>query len=118
MVRTNSQAQTGVNLTWKLNLTLKVKVNQPQKTIDILTKFFYTYGPNLVILAWTGNKLSHGQTWLRTDGRTNGLTDGWTDTGNDNTRRPKLALGKNQETLAQSADVNRIQLKCVSDEYM
>ena len=32
-------------------------------------KVFYTYGPNLVILAWTGVELSRGQTWWRTDGR-------------------------------------------------
>ena len=32
------------------------------KTIGILTKVFYTYGPNLVILAWTGDELSRGQT--------------------------------------------------------
>ena len=42
-------------------------------TIGILTKVFYTCGPNLVILAWTGDVLSRGQTWWRTDGRTDGL---------------------------------------------
>ena len=42
------------------------------KTIGILTKVFYTYGPNLVILAWTGVELSRGQTWWRTDWRTDG----------------------------------------------
>ena len=31
------------------------------KTIAILTNVFYTYGLNLVILAWTGDELSHGQ---------------------------------------------------------
>ena len=50
----------GSILTLKLNLTLEVKVNHP-KTIGILTKVFYTYGPNLVILAWTGDELSRGQ---------------------------------------------------------
>ena len=45
---------------------------------------------NLVILIWTGDKLSHEQTqgW-HTDGRTH------TYAGNDNTRSPKLASGNN-----------------------
>ena len=77
--------------TLKLNLTLKVKVNHP-KNKGILTKVFYTYGANLVILAWTGVELSRGQA---SDYRTHGRTDTQTDAGNDNTRRPKLALGKN-----------------------
>ena len=52
----------------------------PPKTIGILTKVFYTYGPNLVILAWTGDELSRGQasayrTHRRTDGRTDTQTD-------------------------------------------
>ena len=43
-----------------------------------------------MILAWTGEELSRGQTrdW-HTDRHTH------TDAGNDNTRRPKLASGKN-----------------------
>ena len=31
--------------------------------MEILTKVFYTYGPNLVILAWTGDEILRGQTW-------------------------------------------------------
>ena len=31
------------------------------KTIGTLTKVFCIFGPNLVILAWTGPELSHGQ---------------------------------------------------------
>ena len=57
----------------------------PPKTIGTLTNMFCILGPNLVILAWTGDELSRGQTWWRADGRT--------DAGNDNTRRPKLASG-------------------------
>ena len=33
----------------------------PPKTIGILNKIFYTSAPNLVILAWMGDKLSRGQ---------------------------------------------------------
>ena len=53
---------------------------------------FYTYGPKLAILAWTDDELSRGQAggWrTRTDTHTQ------TDEGNDNTRKPKLASGKN-----------------------
>ena len=31
------------------------------KAIVILTKVFYTYGPNLVVLAWTDDELARGQ---------------------------------------------------------
>ena len=54
----------------------KQKKKQKKKTIGILTKVFYTYGSNLVILAWTGDELSRGQA---SDYRTHGRTDGHTD---------------------------------------
>ena len=82
------QAQNGVNFDFEVKFDLEGQGQSPPKTIGILTKVFYTYGPNLVILAWTGDELSRGQTWWRTDG----LTDGRTDAGNDNTRRPILAI--------------------------
>ena len=74
----------------------------PPKTIGILTKVFYTYGANLVILAWTGVELSRGQA---SDYRTHGRTDTQTDAGNDNTRRPKLASGKNEGLDADSQHI-------------
>ena len=83
------QAQNGVNFDFEVKFDLEGQGQSPPKTIGILTKVFYTYGPNLVILAWTGDELSRGQTWWRTDWRT--------DAGNDNTRRPILASGKNSE---------------------
>ena len=43
-----------------LNLNLKVKGNQRQ-TIWILVKVFCIFRPNLVILTWMGDELSHGQ---------------------------------------------------------
>ena len=85
------QAQNGVNFDFEVKFDLEGQGQSPPKTIEILTKVFYTYAPNLVILAWTGDELSRGQTWWRTDGR----TDWRTDAGNDNTRRPILASGKN-----------------------
>ena len=44
-------------------------------------------------MSYRVDKLGDGQK----DGRTDGQTDGRTDAGNDNTRRPKLALGKNHD---------------------
>ena len=75
----------GSIFTLNLKLTLNIKVKNP-KTIRVLTKD--TCGPNLVFLAWTADELLRRQTRWRTDGRL--------DAGNDNTRRPKLALGKIQ----------------------
>ena len=43
----------------KLNLTCQAQ--STPKTIGILTKVFCTSGPNLVVLAQTGDELSHGQ---------------------------------------------------------
>ena len=73
------QAQNGVNFDFEVKFDLEGQGQSPPKTIGILTKVFYTYGPNLVILAWTGDELSRGQTWWRTDGRTDWRTDGRTD---------------------------------------
>ena len=43
----------------KLNLTCQAQ--STPKTIEILTKVFCTSGPNLVVLARTGDELSHGK---------------------------------------------------------
>ena len=61
IVRTISQTQNGVNFEFEVKLDLEGQGQSPPKTIGILTKVFYTYGPNLVILAWTGDELSRGQ---------------------------------------------------------
>ena len=84
----HGQAQNGANFHFE------VKGQSPSKTLGMLTKVFYIYGLNLVILAATGDELSRGQArdW-HTDGHTHTHTQ--TDAGNDNTRRPKLASGKN-----------------------
>ena len=68
------QAQNWVNFDFEVKFDLEGQGQSPPKTIGILTKVFYTYGPNLVILAWTGDELSRGQTWWRTDGRTQATT--------------------------------------------
>ena len=72
------QAQNGVNFDFEVKFDLEGQGQSPPKTIGILTKVFYTYGLNLVILAWMGDELSRGQTWWRTDGRTDGQTQATT----------------------------------------
>ena len=62
------------------------------KTIGILTQVFYTYGPNSVVLAWTGDELWRGKA---SDYRTHGRTDGHTDTGNENARGQNWPRVKN-----------------------
>ena len=52
------QAQNGVNFDFKVKFDHEGLGQSPQKTKGISTKVFYTYGPNLVILAWTGDELS------------------------------------------------------------
>ena len=82
------EPQNGVTFDFEVKFDLEGQGQSPPKTIGILTKVFYTYGPNLVILARTGDELSRGQA---SDYRTHGRTDTQTYAGNDNTRRPKLA---------------------------
>ena len=82
------QAQNGVTFDFEVKFDLEAQGQSPPKTIGILTKVFNTDGPNLVILAWTGDELSRGQA---SDYRTHRRTDTQTDAGKDNTRRPKLA---------------------------
>ena len=60
------QAQNGVNFDFEVKFDLEGQRQSPPKTIGILTKVFYIYGPNLVILADTGHELS--RSWL-THGR-------------------------------------------------
>ena len=75
------QAQNGVNFDFEGKFDLKGKGQSPPKTIGTLTKVFYIYDSNLVILAWTGLELSCGQA-------SDWHTDGQTNAGNDNTRWP------------------------------
>ena len=64
------QAKNGVKFEFEVKFDLECQGQPPPKTIGILNEVFYTYGPNLVILAWMGDELSRGQTG------TDGLTDG------------------------------------------
>ena len=92
----SGQAQNWVNSDFEVKFDLEGQGQLPPKTIGTLTKVFCIFGPNLAILAWTGPELSPGQAsdW-HTDRQTDTHTHTHTDAGNDNTRRPKLASGKN-----------------------
>ena len=46
---------------FEVELNLTCHDQSTPETIGILTKVFGTSGPNLVVLAWTGDKLLHGQ---------------------------------------------------------
>ena len=73
------QAQNGVTYDFEVKFDLKGQGQSPPKTIGILTKAFGIYGPNLVILDWTGDELSRGQASdYRTHGRTHRQTQATT----------------------------------------
>ena len=73
------QAQNGVNFDFEVKFDLKGQGQSLPKTIGIITKVFYIYGPNLMILAQRGDELSRRQTrdW-RTDGQTHRQTQATT----------------------------------------
>ena len=59
----HTQTQNGGNFDFGVQFDLEGQGQSPPKTIGILTKVFYTYCPNLVILAWTGDELQGCQPW-------------------------------------------------------
>ena len=87
------QAQNGVTFDFEVKFDLEGQGQSPPKTIGILTKVFYTYGPNLVILAWTGDELSRGQArdW-RMDGHKHRQTQATTIPEGQNCPRVKTEL--------------------------
>ena len=80
IARTNSQAQNGVKFWfWSWIRPWRSRSITPKNIRDLnhgllhqcqwLCGIVYTYGPNLVILAWMSDELSHGQSWWQTDGQ-------------------------------------------------
>ena len=57
----HGQAQNVVNFDFEGYSDLEGQGQSPSETIGFLTKVFYTYGSNMVILAWTRDELSRGQ---------------------------------------------------------
>ena len=81
------QAQNWVKSDFEVKSDLEGQGRSPHKT-----KLFCTSDPNLVILAWMGQELSHGQAQWGMDRHRQ------TDAGNNNTRRPKLASGNKKSS--------------------
>ena len=101
------QAQNGVNFEFEVKFDLEGQGQSPPKTIGILTKVFYTHGPNLVILASTGDELSRGQV---SDYRTHGRTDGRTHRQTQATTIPE---GQNWPRVKMS-----ISVRCLRCQYL
>ena len=55
------QAQNGVNLDFQVKFDIEGQWRSLYKTKGTLTKVLCIFGPNLMILAWTGPELSRGQ---------------------------------------------------------
>ena len=92
----HGQAQNGVNFYFEVKFDLEGQGQSLSKTIGILTKVFYIYGPNLVILAERGDELSRGQArdW-RTDGHTDRQTQATTIPEGQNWPRVKKLIKNN-----------------------
>ena len=87
------QAQNGGYFDFEVKFVLEGHGQSPPKTIGILTKVFYTYGPNMVILAWTGDELSCGQAWdYCTHRRTHRQTQATTIPEGQNRPRVKILI--------------------------
>ena len=89
----HGQGQNMAFFYFEVKFDLEGQGQSPPKTIGILTKVFYTYGANLVILVWTGVELSRRQASdYRTDGRTHRQTQATTIPKGQNWSRVKMVL--------------------------
>ena len=87
----HGQAQNMAIFYFEVKFDLEVQGQLTPKTIGILTKVFWSSGPNLVILAWSGDKLSRGQASdYRTHRRTHRQTQATTIPEGQNWPRVKI----------------------------
>ena len=87
----HGQAQNMAIFYFEVKFDLEVQGQLTPKTIGILIKVFCSSGPNLVILAWTGDKLSSGQASdYRTHRRTHRQTQATTIPEGQNWPRVKI----------------------------
>ena len=84
IVPTNFQTINWVELDFKVEFDLESQGRLLPNTIGTLTKVFSIFGPNLVILAWTGPELSRGQ-----------ASDWYTDTQTYRCRQRHYPQGEN-----------------------
>ena len=91
---------------FEVKFDLEVQGQLTPKTIGILIKVLCSSGPNLVILAWTGDKLSSGQASdYRTHRRTHRQTQATTIPEGQNWPRVMIKLNKNH-TLGEWRNFN------------
>ena len=86
------QAQNWVKFDFQVKFDLEGQGRIPSKTTGTLTKVFYTFGPNLVIISWMGPGLSRGQ-----------ASDWYTDTRTQRRRQrqyPKAKKGLSNKMAA------------------
>ena len=96
----HGQAQNMAIFYFEVKFDLEVQGQLTPKTIGILIKVFCSSGPNLVILAWTGDKLSSGQASdYRTHRRTHRQTQATT-----------IPEGQNWPRVKRERDTGRYQL--------
>ena len=119
------QAQNGVNFYFEVKFDLESNSQSPPKSIGIITKVFYTLESNSqsppksigiitkVFYKWVIVRTSKWLPYTRTDGRTYTQTDA----GNDNTRMPKLASGKNWPRVENYKFINQIVLDAVCTRF-
>ena len=94
----HGQARNMVIFYFEGEFDLEVQGQLPPKTIGILTKVFCSSGPNLVILAWMGDKLLHGQTSdHRTHRHTHRQTQATTIPEGQNWPRVKTQIGLDKQ---------------------
>ena len=92
---------------FEVKFDLEVQGQLTPKTIGILIKVFCSSGPNLVILAWTGDKLSSGQANdYRTHRRTHRQTQATTIPEGQNWPRVKIAILKWHPDLPGTIDLS------------
>ena len=94
-----------VNFDFEVKFDLSGQDQSLPKTIGILTNAFYTYGPNLVILVWTGEELSR---WQASAYRTHRRMDGWTDTQTDRCRQRQYPKAKNWPRVKIKNDLSKL----------
>ena len=90
------QAQNWVKFDFQVKFDLEGQDRLPSKTTGTLTKVFYTFGPNLVIISWMGPRLSSGQ-----------ASDWYTDTRTQRRRQrqylnAKTGLGNKMAAILQN----------------
>ena len=89
----HGQTQNMAIFYFEVKFDLEIQGQLTPKTIGILTKVFRSSGPNLVILAWTGDKLSRGQASdYRTHRRTHRQTQATTIPEGQNWPRVKMTI--------------------------